>query len=87
MYPFPNCNECGEPMPWVAGSKKVDIHLCTSCERLAIVPKDGGKMKWFIQILTLKELLRRFPHLLRFKLLQKEVTGDSTKCPGLQERR
>ena len=65
MYPWPLCIECKKPMPYLGGSSTVDVHTCSSCEKIVLV--DGKKLTWYTGIYTPKEILKHFPDLLTRK--------------------
>jgi len=48
-------------MPVLASSKVAEVHSCRQCEKIVVV--EGDKLTWFAGIYTLKEILRRLPHL------------------------
>ena len=61
MYPWPKCIKCNDEMPFLAGSRSVELHHCPKCEKIVMVT--GDEMVWFTAIYTLKERFRRFLHL------------------------
>lgn len=82
MNPWPECRNCGEPMPCIARGEEVDVHQCQTCRR--IVVDRPGSLEWYTYRPELTEILMRFPHLHRFRLIHEEA--EKRKTEGVQEK-
>lgn len=57
VYPWPNCIDCGEPMPWIMSSKLRHAYYCEKDEKLVIREQDDS-LRWFAAIYTPREIMR-----------------------------
>jgi len=53
---WPDCQECGQKMPWLASNRRLDVHVCDQCQKLVLKIKRTGELSWYGAIFSNREL-------------------------------